>query len=146
MGIVAISMLSMLMLMPVGLAGMRASTTETVRAQIMQRMTTQAMLVGFSSLTTWANNQGNPFFFDDQGRLQGTDSATGFTPQIAQDKDTRYSVVVAPPTGPVYPGTALMPGATTPLAKSVATVKMTITLLKSATQPVSFVILVPNQG
>lgn len=151
MGIIAISMLSMLMLMPVGLSGMRAATTETVRGQIVQRMTTQAMLVGFSSLATWAKNgggagvgQANPFFFDDQGRLQT--QSDGVTPLAAKDGNTRYTVIVDPPTLPVYPGTTLMPGSSTPLARSVATLKMTVTLLNSGTQPVSYVILVPNQG
>ena len=92
-GIIAISMVSMLMLMPMGLSGMRAARTETVRAQIVQYMTSKAQLVAFTSGTAADGSSliclmdrlhplyslatidasgtriKDPYYFDDQGRL-----------------------------------------------------------------------------
>ena len=149
MGIIAISMLTMLGLVPVGLAGMRSAMTETVRAQIIQNITSQALLVGFSKLDIKNSDHkvvtgtDKFYFFEDQGRQQNTDPQTDIF-----NSSSRYRVSVVrvdTATAPtVYPGSSN--GSKSDMFANVATLKIKIEVLKSLTKPETYTVLVPNQG
>ena len=154
MGIIAISMLTMLGLVPVGLAGMRSAMTETVRAQIIQNITSQALLVGFSKIDKDSDPAKNlvtnkpdaansklkdPYYFEDQGRQQ---YATDQSPP--PNTNTRYKVTVTRMDATVYPGSSN--GSKSDMFANVATLKIKIEVLKSLTKPETYTVLVPNQG
>ena len=138
LGIIAISMLTMLGLVPVGLSGMRSAMTETVRAQIVQNVTSQALLVGFSNLAKVVTND-KYYYFEDQGRQQNT-----LPQKEAPNTSSRYRVSVTQSSAPTpYPGSGNAPST---LATSVTTLNITIKLLNSTVKDETYVVLVPNQG
>ena len=128
LGIITTSLVAMLGIMPVGLETLRAAGAENTRAQIVQQLTSQAMLTPFSTLDTFV--AASPYHFDDTGWKQER-----------LDGDTRFEVTVSR-TSTAYPGSPQATG----LAGSVTTLIMEVQSLPGNATPAKYVIHLANQG
>lgn len=81
LGIVAVSLLSLIGLLPAGLGSLRSAMDQTVHAQVVQRVSAEVASADFASLTnTW-------LYFNEEGQLlAGTDLSTAYySAQIKSD-------------------------------------------------------------
>lgn len=127
----AVGLVTMIGLVPIGLTSMADSQTNMVRAQILQRVSGEAMLTSFTKLEEYVAQ--GPYFYDGQGQKQENLSAA--------DQDTRFIVELSQLTTQ-YPGSNLAQD----LPKSIATLSLIIKSNPNKDAPARYVVHVPNQG
>ncbi|XHR31081.1 MAG: Verru_Chthon cassette protein B [Chthoniobacteraceae bacterium] len=96
LGIISVSLLAVMGLMPVGLKTMREAMDATVESQILQKINAEASLTPFSQLA--ANFAGKTFYYDESGLFLSNSPATA-------PSATRYWVTTDV-TNPIYPGSS----------------------------------------
>jgi len=97
-GLVSFAVITVIGLMPVGLAALHRAIDTTEEAQIVRQIGAQAVLTPYSTLAT--SFSGTTFYYDQDGELLG--SSTAATP-MASPAATRYWAITQVVT-PVYPG------------------------------------------
>lgn len=130
-GIVSFAMVSILGLMPVGLSTMRQAMDQTTEAQLVRKISGEALLTPYAKLGDYAAK--SPFYFTAEG-----------IPQRAMDDQTRYEVNLRS-ASTVYPGSS----AESALSSSVTTL-MIETVRRAGSGAVlgrsTNAIFVPNSG
>jgi uncharacterized protein (TIGR02598 family) len=128
-GIISVSLLTMLGLIPIGLNGLKSAADDTVRAQVSQHIASKLLLLPYSQIDAYVDQM--PLYFNHYA-----------IPQEARNADTRYTV-----TGQVratsFPGSDTL-GDSSDLSGSICTIQFTITTLSGEKQP--YVIHLPNRG
>ena len=127
----AVGLVTMIGLVPIGLNSMADSQTNMVRAQILQRVSGEAMLTSYAKLDQFVS--AGPYYYDGQGQKQEKISAA--------DKDTRFIVELSQQTTQ-YPGSDKAAN----LSKSIATLALVIKSNPAKEAPAHYVVHVPNQG
>ncbi len=138
MALVSVAVITVLGLMPVGMAALHRAMDTTEEAQIVRQISAQVLLTPYSTLP--GTFSGATFYFDQDSVLLG--SSTAATP-VARPEGTHYwanTTVYAP----VYPGSANA----TALAQGLTTVHIVLLSGASAnaTSTNSYNLQVPNSG
>ncbi|MFV0336619.1 MAG: Verru_Chthon cassette protein B [Chthoniobacterales bacterium] len=136
MGVLSIALLTMIGLLPVGLDTARMAMSQTVKAQIVQRITSEAALTAFANLDDYvaSGSVASPFYFDQEGQLATTENTH------------RYKVALAK-----LPVNSAFPGSTnaSSLSDSLYAIQAVISDARSensAEESSTHVIYVPNSG
>lgn len=128
-GLVAISILTLLGIMPVGLNTMRDAMDSTARAQIAQQVAGEALLKPFAELDNYI--KAGPYYFTQEGLL-------------LEKKDpvqTRFEVTLSRDST-VYPGSEKADQ----LEKSITALKVEVRLSTGSALPFTYVLQIPNSG
>jgi uncharacterized protein (TIGR02598 family) len=103
MGIIAVAFIPLMGLLPIGLNTSKQAIDTTIQAQILQQMTGQAQLTGWSGLTTMCNGTANATYFDANGNV------------VTSASSAIYMAAFSVPANTVLPG-----GATTPTLDTIS--------------------------
>lgn len=126
-GIVFIAIVTMLGIMPVGLSTMRDARDATIRAQIAQRITSEALVLPFTKLSGLLDKT---YYFDNEGFQQ-----------MEKNGATRFEVFLEKANA-IYPGSSTADQ----LEQSITSLKVHVQLSTAAEPPSTYVVLIPNRG
>ncbi len=137
-GLVSFAVITVIGLMPVGLAALHRAIDTTEEAQIVRQIDALAVLTPYSSLP--GSFSGTTFYYDQDGELLATSTASA---PVASPAATRYWATTTVTT-PVYPGST----STSALTGSLYTVHVQLMSGASsvATSTSFYNIEVPNSG
>ena len=142
LGIVALSLVTMVGMIPVGLSSMRDAMDATTKAQITQRITSQVMTIPFAQIpavTTGEHIYWKTYYFDQEGFEQGSVDRNGTRQGTSPDLTTRFQVVVSS-TATEYPGAAGT------MSDSIVTLRLHMTFYGRDTVAADVALGVPNQS
>jgi uncharacterized protein (TIGR02598 family) len=129
LGLIAVGLLTMMGLVPIGLNSMHDSQQSMVRAQIFQSVSSEAMLTSYTDLGNFISQ--GPYYYDGQGQKQA-----------AKDERTTRFVVELSQKSTQYPGSSNVQD----IKRSISTLGLAITAYPGARTPVKYVVHIPNQG
>ncbi len=135
LGVMSFCLLTTIGLLPVAMTTMRSAMDQTIGAQIMQQISSQAALTPFANLGAYIDDVNKKPFYDQEGQ-----------PTLVTS-DQRFKVsleAVAPETVSPFPGARNAAA----LTNSLRVIKSVITDARMAkdTAPLTYIIYVPNSG